>query len=209
MTKRHLVTGGSSGIGACLVERLRARGDEVIAPTRAELDLANVDAVIGWARALDVERIDALVHCAGVVHLASVADFHYPDWNAALTVNLIAPAALTSALLPVLRHCQATVLFVNSTAGMTANAAWSAYAASKFGLRAVADSLRAEEPNIRVATVFPGRTATRMQEQVHREERRVYDPSAWIQPDVVAAQVEGLLDLDPSAQIPEVIIRPR
>ena len=61
---------------------------------------------------------------------------------------------------------------------------WSAYAASKFGLRALADALRGEEPEhgVRVTTVYPGRTATPMQEKVHEPggqgvRRRRVDPT--------------------------------
>ena len=82
------------------------------------------------------------------------------------------------------RGPRGTVVFVNSGAGLTASAEWSAYAASKYGLRALADALRAEEAEhgVRVTTVYPGRTATPMQEKVHEQEgkdvrRRAVDPA--------------------------------
>ncbi len=84
---------------------------------------------------------------------------------------------LTQALLPALRAAHGTVVFVNSGAGLSANAHWAGYAASKFGLRALADALRAEEAEhgVRVSTVYPGRTATPMQQKVHEQEGRAYD----------------------------------
>jgi short-subunit dehydrogenase len=118
---------------------------------------------------------------------------------------------LTAPLLPALRAAGGTVVFVNSSAGLQAHARWSAYAASKFGLRALADSLRAEEAGtgVRVTTVFPSRTATPMQEKVHEQEGREYDASRWIQPATVAASVLHVLDLPHDATIPELVIRPR
>ena len=100
---------------------------------------------------------------------------------------------------------------MNSSAGLTANARWSAYAASKFGLRALADSLRAEEAGngVRVTTLFPSRTATPMQERVHEQEGRTYDASRWISVDTVAASVLHVLDLPGDASIPELVVRPR
>jgi short-subunit dehydrogenase len=100
---------------------------------------------------------------------------------------------------------------VNSSAGLVANAGWAAYAASKFGLRALADALRAEEAEhgVRVTTVFPSRTATPMQEKVHEQEGRTYDARRWIQPGTVVDTILHVLDLPGDATVPEVVIRPR
>jgi short-subunit dehydrogenase len=100
---------------------------------------------------------------------------------------------------------------VNSSAGLQASPSWSAYAASKFGLRALADSLRAEEAGNgdRVTTVFPSRTATPMQEKVHEQEGRTYDASRWIKPETVAETILHVLDVPADATIPEVVVRPR
>ena len=86
---------------------------------------------------------------------------------------------------------------MNSSAGLSASAEWSAYAASKFGLRALADALRAEEVEhgVRVTTVFPSRTATPMQEKVHEQEGRTYDASRWISPETVVDTILHVLDL--------------
>ncbi|GAC1379407.1 MAG: SDR family oxidoreductase [Marmoricola sp.] len=208
-SKVVVVTGGSSGIGERLVASLRARGDRVIAPTRADVDLADGNAIDAWADAAGIERLDGLVHCAGVVDLGSVAEFDRAAWESTLAINLLAPAQLTAALLPALRAGAASVVFVNSGAGLNAHPQWASYAASKFGLRALADSLRAEEPEVRVTSIFPGRVATRMQAEVHRQEGRTYDPASWIEPDTVVAEILRVLDLGPDAQIPEVVIRPR
>jgi short-subunit dehydrogenase len=205
----HLVTGGSSGIGECLVARLRDRGDEVIAPTRDEVDLADPESIDRWVGSIGLERLDSLVHCAGVVDLAPISAFDRTAWESTMAVNLLAPAQMTAALLPALHLASGSVVFVNSGAGLNAHADWSSYAASKFGLRALADSLRAEEPDIRVTSVFPGRTATRMQAEVHRQEGRAYDASAWIRPESVVDQIVAVLDLGPDAQVPEIVIRPR
>jgi short-subunit dehydrogenase len=221
----HLVTGAGSGIGTAVAEALHARGDELLLLARnderaAELaerfpgartivaDLADPDAV-GRIDGLP-DRLDSLLHIAGVVELAPVAELDAADLRAQLDVNLVAPALLTRACLPALRAAQGIVVFVNSAAGLSAGASWSAYAASKFGLRALADSLRAEEMEhaVRVTTVFPSRTATPMQEKVHEQEGRTYDSSRWISPDTVASTLLHVLDLPRDATIPEVTVRP-
>ncbi len=209
----HLVTGAGSGIGADLTARLEERGDRVLRLTRDVVDLSDTEAVRRWAaeHAADEAFLDSVVHVAGTVELAAVADLDVGDWQRQLSVNLTAPAVLTAALLPALRAAGGTVVFVNSSAGLTANAGWSAYAASKFGLRALADALRAEEAGngVRVTSVFPSRTATPMQEKVHVQEGRTYDASRWIRPGTVTDAILHVLDLPRDATVPEIVIRPR
>ncbi len=221
----HLVTGAGSGIGAALADRLRARGDTLVLLARSadravELearhpgaqvlvcdlaDAAAIDALAGLP-----EEIDSLHHVAGVVDLGPVAEQSTDSLRHHLDVNLVAPAILTRRCLPALRRTRGTVVFVNSSAGLSANAEWSAYAASKFGLRGFADSLRAEEVEhgVRVTTIFPSRTATPMQEKVHEQEGRTYDASRWLAPDTVVDMVLHVLDLPEDATVPEVTVRP-
>lgn len=214
----HLVTGSGSGIGRVVAERLLARGDEVWAVVRTagrapvgcrELiaDLADPGAIESLALP---ESLDSLVHAAGAVELGRVEELDAAAWHAQMSVNLVAPALLTRRALPALRAAQGTVVFVNSGSGLRANPGWSAYAASKFGLRALADALREEEAasGVRVTSVFPGRTATAMQEKVHAQEGQEYDEGRWIRPETVAAAIIGAVDLSRDATMPEVSIRP-
>jgi NAD(P)-dependent dehydrogenase (short-subunit alcohol dehydrogenase family) len=223
----HLLTGAGSGIGAVLAERLLERGDALVAlarsterahDLRADLpdatvlvaDLADPAAVEAAAAQLP-DALDSVVHAAGVVDLGPVASLTTPVWQEQLAVNLVAPAVLTRVALPALRAARGTVVFVNSGAGLAANPQWSAYAASKFGLRALADSLRAEEQEhgVRVTTVFPGRTATPMQQKVHQQEGKQYDAADWIDPATVADAILHVLDLPGDATISDLMIRPR
>jgi short-subunit dehydrogenase len=223
---RHLLTGAGSGIGLVLARRLAERGDDLVllarseeraAQMRADLphasyvvaDLADPGTINGLGRQVD-GPLDSLVHVAGVVDLAPVSRLRLHQWEEQITVNLTAPAVLTREFLPHVREARGTVVFVNSSAGLTASAEWSAYAASKFGLRALADALRAEEVEhgVRVSTVFPSRTATPMQEKVHEQEGRTYDSSRWISPDTVVDTILHVLDLPADATIPEVTVRP-
>ncbi|WP_460795110.1 SDR family oxidoreductase [Microbacterium sp. GXF0217] len=224
----HLLTGAGSGIGAVLARRLLDRGDEVIVLARdigrareisASLpgagtlvgDLANPGR-LSWALSKQQlpDRIDALVHVAGVVDLGAVADVPVSLWEHQLAVNLMAPAELTRLMLPVLRVSRGQVVFVNSGAGLHAHAGWSAYAASKHGLKALADSLRAEEAEhgIRVTSVYPGRTATPMQARVHQQEGAEYEPERFIDPESVATTILAALDLPRDADITDVTVRP-
>lgn len=221
---RHLLTGAGSGIGAVLARRLHERGDDLVlvarSPERAEELASSYDgaavlvADLADARAVEAlalpDRLDSVVHAAGVVELGPVADLDAEAWTSQLQVNLVAPAVLTRVALPALRAARGTVVLVNSGAGLHAHPQWSAYAASKHGLRALADSLRAEEAGsgVRVTSVYPGRTATPMQAEVHRQEGKEYDAAAWIRPETVADAVLHVLDLPRDATIPDLSVRP-
>ena len=90
MTRTHLVTGTGSGIGADLVDRLEARGDRVVRVTRDVVDLSDAVAVQAWGLSLELDALDSLLHVAGTVELAEVADLDLDDWQRQLAVNLTA-----------------------------------------------------------------------------------------------------------------------
>jgi short-subunit dehydrogenase len=224
----HLITGAGSGIGAAVAARLAARGDELwllardanrAAVLRRRFPEANtligdlaVPERLSWALGQQTQpvRLDSLLHIAGVIDLGAIGDLGAKVWNRTLAVNLVAPAELTRLFLPTLRVTRGHVVFVNSGAGLAAQPEWGVYAASKSGLRAVADSLRGEERGngVRVTSVYPGRTATPMQQKVHAQEGKEYDPDAWIDPESVATSIITALDLPRDAEITDLTIRP-
>ncbi|MGA8245690.1 MAG: SDR family oxidoreductase, partial [Nocardioides sp.] len=171
---------------------------------------AHADEVAAVADQLP-DRLDSVVHAAGVVDLGPVAELSTEAWQEQLAVNVVAPAVLTRVALPALRAAHGTVVFVNSGAGLTASPGWAAYAASKHALRAMADALRGEEQQygVRVTTVYPGRTATPMQQKVHEQEGRAYRADDWIDPATVAGAILVVLDLAHDATVSDLSIRPR
>lgn len=228
MTETHLLTGAGSGIGHAVARRLTARGDRLIVVARndaraADLeaefpgaipivaDLAHPEQLADAVAAADLPAaIDSVIHAAGIVELGTVADLPLTAWTSQLTVNLVAPAELTRLVLPRVRAARGRLLFVNSGAGLTAHPEWSAYGASKHGLKALADALRGEEAphGVRVTSVYPGRTATPMQAEVHVQEGRDYDPSVFIDVESVATGILTALDLPRDAVISDLTVRP-
>jgi short-subunit dehydrogenase len=224
----YVITGAGSGIGAAVARRLHARGDDLVLlardagrakefaaayPGARTLvgDLAEPDR-LSWAFSHQSlpEQVDALLHVAGVVDLGDVGELSLKSWRQQLDVNLLAPAELTRLFLPQLRAARGQVLFVNSGAGLSASPQWAAYAASKHGLKALADSLRAEEKahGVRVTTVYPGRTSSPMQAKVHQQEGKEYDATAWIDPESVATTILTALDLPRDAVVTDLMVRP-
>lgn len=224
----HLITGAGSGIGAAVARRLRDRGDDLVLLARdagraKELaalhpgartlvgDLGNPDR-LSWAFGQQPmpESLDSLLHIAGVVELGNIGDLTPKAWHFQLNANLVAPAELTRLMLPQLRVSRGHVVFVNSGAGLSASAQWGAYAASKHGLKALADSLRHEEHGngVRVTSVYPGRTASPMQAKVHQQEGKEYDAGQWIDPESVATTILMAIDLPRDAEVNDLTVRP-
>ncbi|WP_026332421.1 SDR family oxidoreductase [Deinococcus apachensis] len=219
-----LITGAAGGIGVALARALAGTHD-LILQGRDEGRLSALCDEVGGARPLVLDltrsgtfgeaasglgRVTNVVHNAGVVELGAVAEQPPEVWTHTLAVNVVAPAALTRVLLSQVRAERGTVVFVNSGAGLRANPGWASYAASKFALRALADALREEEAphGVRVSTVYPGRTATPMQQKVRAQEGGAYDPSAFIDPATVAATIQFVLDAPRDATVPDVSVRP-
>jgi NADP-dependent 3-hydroxy acid dehydrogenase YdfG len=225
MTDRPLalITGASRGIGRAIADSLAGthdlllggRDEEALASQAAELPSARPwpveltdDAALAAAVA-DIDRLDVLVHSAGISRLGPLTEVTAADWRESYEVNVVAVVELTRLLLPALRAAEGHVVLINSGSGLKANPKWGAYAASKFALRAYADVLRAEEePNgLRVTSVHPGRTATDMQKSVRDFEGGEYVPEKYMRPESVAAVVRAAVDTPRDAHVHEIVIR--
>ncbi|MBG6103899.1 SDR family oxidoreductase [Micromonospora vinacea] len=220
-----LVTGATGGVGAAVVRAAADRGYDVTAAGRNDVLLDRLCArtprtspvlldlqhpVDLPAPLVELDRLDALVHCAGIAEVASVDETPYALWLETLTVNVAAAAEITRALLPALRRADGHVVFINAAPGLHAVPRWSAYAASKAALRELADSLREEEARhgLRVTTVYPGGTATELLRKVRGQFGRPFDAADCIRPETLASVVLTALDLRDDAYLPEVSVLP-
>lgn len=222
MAGTALITGASGGIGAAIAEALAPthtlllagrpspRLDAVaqrLGATTWPLDLTDAAAIDAAAEVLT--ELDVLVHNAGVAYPGRVAETTAEQWRATFEVNVTGAVALTLALLPALRAAHGQVVFVNSGAGLNVSPGLSSYSASKFALRAFADSLRADEPLLRVASIHPGRVDTEMQRDLVAYEGGTYDPARFLTPQTVAGVVAQVVATPPDAHTHQVVIRPR
>ena len=223
--KIAVITGATSGIGKAIAlvlaaegvhvhlvgrdkERLESVRQDLVSSTIHPLDLTNDDAVHSFANT--IPNLDILIHSAGIIQLSNVSDSNMTDFDLQYRINLRAPFLLTQLLLPKLKASQGQIVFINSGAGLRANPAWSQYAATKHGLKAIADSLRTEvqSDGVRVISIYPGRTASPMQAAVRKMEGQDYEPETYIQPEDVAAQVLSVLKLEARASVTDLSIRP-
>jgi len=228
-----VVTGAGSGIGKAVALSLAGRGATVCLVGRrlkeletiAAADRATSLALLPYQADLtrdeelnqlvtqlqaDFRCIDILIHSAGVFSRGPVARASVTDFDLQYRTNVLAPYALTQALLPMLPLQRGQIVFINSTAGLLARENVSQYAATKHALKAIADSLREEvnQDGIRVLSVYLGRTATPLQATVHAMENKTYCPESLIQADDVAAIIISALSLPRTAEVTEIRMRP-
>jgi len=183
-TKSVLITGTSTGIGEACAISLHEKGVRVFAGVRRAEDGARLVEKTSSALIpliLDVtdaqmiseatERIteltgetglSGLVNNAGITIAFPLEFLPMDALRKQLEVNVIGPAAVTQAMLPLIRQGQGRIVNVSSVSGLIAAPYIGAYAASKHALEAMSDSLRIELRNFKVpvALIEPADIAT-------------------------------------------------
>jgi len=170
-----LVTGASRGIGAATAEALRAAGARVVRVARslppgqdfldlpADLtDAAQVVALAGRVRR-EVGPPDVVVSNAGGFLLRPLEQTTVADFDAQLAINLRAAFAVARAFLPMLRDAgRGSFVTIGSIADHVGFPENAAYAASKYGVRGLHETLMAEYrgTGVRLTLVSPGPTDT-------------------------------------------------
>ena len=176
-----VVTGAAGGLGAALSRTLHARGAHV-----ALLGLDGVDAVaapLERGRAWDVDvtdsaalarvaeevrahfgRVDVVVVNAGIGAGGPLLSMDATSYDRVIEVNLLGSVRTVRAFLPALVDSRGYVLQVASLAAMVHAPLMSAYAASKAGVEAMANALRAElaHRGVRVGVAYLAFTDTAM-----------------------------------------------
>jgi NADP-dependent 3-hydroxy acid dehydrogenase YdfG len=217
-----MITGAAGGLGSALATALAPTHTLFLAGRPSErldsvaegfgattwpIDLEDVDAIPAVVE--PIVELDVLIHNAGVAYPGRVAESTVEEWQTTMQVNVIGAVALTLALLPALRSVGGHVVFINSGSGINASPGLASYSASKFALRGFADSLRNDEPGLRVTSIHPGRIATVMQVGLIAYEGGEYDPSRFLSPETVAQVTADAINAPRDAHIHEVIVRPR
>ncbi|RYE00959.1 MAG: SDR family NAD(P)-dependent oxidoreductase [Sphingobacteriales bacterium] len=179
MSKVWLITGASSGLGAELAKAALAQGDRVAATFRKTeqasafsqqlpqgalgivldlTDTARIDTAVEEVHA-HFGRIDVLVNNAGYGTIGAIEEFSMEEIRAQFETNFFGMAALTKAVLPILRaQGSGHILQLSSAAGIKATGGFGVYNASKFALEGFSEALAQEVApfGIRVVIVEPG-----------------------------------------------------
>jgi 3-oxoacyl-[acyl-carrier protein] reductase len=179
--RRFLITGGTQGIGAALVQQARAKGHDVVFTGRDQARLERMAAETGAhglradvandadnARTVAAVRdlmggVDVLVNNAAYPYIAEIGELDVDKMRAMFATNVFGMVDLTNRVVPLLK-AQASGDIVNlaSTSGMKGGKGGTAYAASKWTVRGMSQVWQAElRPfGVRVICVCPSEVQT-------------------------------------------------
>jgi NADP-dependent 3-hydroxy acid dehydrogenase YdfG len=226
---RAVVTGASRGVGESIARALAgagatgarvARGKEALDRIAGSLgrhgvsvpcDLSDPAEVAAAVAALPV-RLDGaptlLVNCAGVFPFARMHELTDAQLSEAVAANLIAPFRFIRALLPAMRAAgHGHIVTIGSVADRTAFAENGAYAATKFGARAMHEVLRVETrgTGVRATLVSPGPTDTAMWDLLNPDARAdLPNRDQMLHADDVARAVLFAVTQPPAVNIDEL-----
>ncbi|MCI1984455.1 MAG: SDR family oxidoreductase [Bifidobacteriaceae bacterium] len=234
-TKRAVVTGASSGIGAATVRSLISDGWHVVALARREKRLAELSEQTGCEyyvcdvtdeesteqavrHVLDHGPVDALVNCAGgALGTDRVAQAKVEEWRWMYETNVLGTLRVTQKLLPAIKERQGSVVVISSTAGIDPYEGGAGYCGVKAAEKTLARVLRLEqlgEP-VRIIDIAPGlvKTAEFSLNRLHGDQAAADAVYAGVPNpltgDDIAETVRWALDQPASVNIDEVVVRPR
>jgi short-subunit dehydrogenase len=225
MTPTVLITGATSGIGLELARLYGARGARLIlvgrrpladlndplftSQTYCQADLAQpgcLPRLSDFLAAGQVDRLDLLIHNAGIGYYGDFAGQTAVNIDELLAVNLLAPIRLTYALYAHLTAASGRVVFISSVATAAPTPEYAVYGATKAALEGFARSLRVEwrphewRPQIGVQIVRPGATRTAMHQKLGIS-REIMDWEKFPPADKTAAQIVQAIDRGRTATI--------
>jgi 3-oxoacyl-[acyl-carrier protein] reductase len=176
-----VVTGGSAGIGLAICERLLADGYEVVSlarrksplahPKLASLEVDLMDRAATAEATAELTRrfeVTTLVHNAGVIRPALLADVKLDDLDALVELHLGCAVQLVQAALPAMRAARFGRVVLLSSRAAVGLATRTAYSATKAGMLGMARTwaLELAGDGITVNVVAPGPVRTDMFHEV-------------------------------------------
>ncbi|HEV8580637.1 MAG TPA: SDR family oxidoreductase [Thermoanaerobaculia bacterium] len=224
-----VISGGGSGLGREIALELARRGYALALLGRRQPPLAETLALAGITDngmllpcdvrdAVALERgaeeirshwgaADLVIPAAGVAAIAPVEQTSADDFAAIIDTNLTGAFLLIRALLPAMKaRGRGWIIPILSVAARRGFAGWSAYCASKWGLRGLVAALREElqGTGVRITALYPGATDTPIWDRLPGEWNR----ASMVPPHEVARALGYVLDADPSTLVEEVHLGP-
>lgn len=174
-----LITGGSLGIGRCLVQSFAQEGAKVFScsrnpsPQNEKVDVSKSDQVGGWIETIfqKEKRIDVLINCAGIYGpIGPMETLNPKEWEETIAINLVGTANCMRAVIPIMKKQKSgkIINFSGGGVGGRLDPNFSSYIASKAAVTALTEVIarELEDWNIQVNAIAPGAVNTRFLDQV-------------------------------------------
>jgi 3-oxoacyl-[acyl-carrier protein] reductase len=227
--KAALVTGAGKGIGKAVAIALAAEGANVGLMARTESDVKSVAeevkkfgvkgvyAIADVSNRIEVETaveklqndlgpVDILINNAGTATFGGFLELEPEVWENQIRVNLFGIYYTTRAVLPqMIERKTGDIVNISSTAGKSGSAVTSAYAASKFGVFGLSESLMQEvrKHGIRVTALAPSTIVTDL---AHSANLIKGDPDRVMHPEDFAELIIAQLKLNRRVFVKEASI---
>lgn len=157
--KLALVTGGSRGLGKAMCELLSARGIQVVAPGRGELDLSSSASIDAFLKTPVAGKIDILINNAGINNPEAIEQISDKNWQETAQINLTAPLKLIQGVAPGMKaRGWGRIVNVSSVFSVVTREKRAAYSAVKSGLNGLTRTAAVELApfGILVNSIAPG-----------------------------------------------------
>jgi 3-oxoacyl-[acyl-carrier protein] reductase len=181
MDKNYLIIGGSSGIGAALVNKLKNQ-TKIIATykNREKRSEGNVtyikyDSEGEFSFQLELDHLDGVVYCPGTIKLKPFHRLSANDFLQDFEINLLGAVKVIQSVLPLLKKAeQASIVLFSTVAVQQGMSFHTSVAATKGAVEGFARSLAAElAPKIRVNVIAPSITNTPLAEKFLNTEEKI------------------------------------
>lgn len=158
------ITGGNGDIGKKIVEHFKENGYFVISPTSAEMDCSDEKSIDNFIDALRIERIDAIIHCAGWNYISNFEDLKLDLLIKAEMINSLSLLKIVQKLSGFFIPGKSKIIGIASLYGIFSRKGRLAYTSSKHSLNGIVKELAIElgPRNVLINSVTPGFIKTRM-----------------------------------------------
>ena len=214
--KHIVITGGSSGIGEAIVNKLLdldvqiynfdlIKSKEISRVNHIYCDLNNHSSIAEAfiQLSLYIDKIDVVLNNAGISRNNILQNITLPEWNEVLQINLTAPFLITQAAINYMQH-GGVIINTASVSGMIGMPNYLSYNVSKAGLIEMTKTLALElAPKIRVNAICPGYVMTLMQKKEYTQDEIIKSINKiplkrWANVDEIAALVSYLISKEAS-----------
>ncbi len=220
--KRIILTWASSGLGASLAQVFHEAGYEVVGLSRTkpadfvkwiETDLCTETSVLSAIQSIqeNFQEFSVLIHCAWDGDGENIEKLDWSNTERQFRLNMVAPAILTSNLLPLIKKNEADIIGIGATIGFKPYKYFSMYGASKWAFRGWIENLQLELKwfSTRVIGIHPGGMDTVWNtKRINQISELSGKSSEWsfMNTDDIAQLVFQIYNLPKNMEVSEIII---